>query len=113
MQFFPCLQKQYFQLQLEKVKSAGYVYFHAYLENLSLPHYLPLVLGGLLGRSVLIKETNRCLSEIVIFAHFAKFLKAAAAVFAVDATDLYIAFACFKGCSESIANEVSMCMDRK
>lgn len=79
MQFFPCLKKQYFQPQLKKVKSAGYVYFHAYLESFSLPPYLPLVLGGLLGVSVLIKETNRCLSEIVIFAHFAKFLKAVSA----------------------------------
>lgn len=52
--------------------------------------------------------------EIAVFAHFAKFLKAGSAVvIAVDAEDLYITFACFKGCFESLAKEVSVGMDRK
>lgn len=51
--------------------------------------------------------------EIGIFAHFAKFLKPGYAVaIAVDATDLYIAFACSKACFESIANEVFIGIDR-
>ena len=51
--------------------------------------------------------------EIAVFAHFAKFLKAGSAVaIAVDAADLYIAFACFKACFESVANEVSTGVDR-
>lgn len=74
--------------------------------------FLPQGMGVLVHGSVLDKQLTASL-EITIFAHFAKFLKAVSVVaIAVDAADLYITLSCFKARFESIANEVSMGMDR-